>query len=177
MDLTSLPPAFSKHIVQDLLLSTTEIIGNQTLEDEIVAPAARASPGSSASPKEGQSSSWSKSSRVENGLHEQALWQLCLSGETSNEFLKSSRAVREWDEEDDNILLVSQLNHLPLAPFPPHTPPSESRDIGEKLKTRALLSFTDVSHFICLISKDTCSAHPLPQRQYQGQKALLLSRH
>lgn len=59
MDLTSLPTAFSKHIVQDLLLSTTEIIGNQTLADKNTAPAAWASPGSSASPKEGQSSSWS----------------------------------------------------------------------------------------------------------------------
>lgn len=57
MDLASLPPAFSKHIVQDLLLSTTEIIGNQTPVDENAAPAARTSPGSSASPKEVQRSS------------------------------------------------------------------------------------------------------------------------
>lgn len=59
MELTSLSPAFSKHIVQDLLLSTTEIIRNQTLVDENASIAARTSPGSSASPKEVQSSSWS----------------------------------------------------------------------------------------------------------------------
>lgn len=59
MDLASLPPAFSKHIVQDLLLNTTEIIGNQTPVDENAAPAAQTSPGSSASPKEVQRGSWS----------------------------------------------------------------------------------------------------------------------